>query len=218
VLSAVCPNVPPEEIDRLSAGEHDARLLTLRERLFGPTLMAVVTCAGCGEQLELALRTEDIRVPPRPATSDAEEIEVAGFGVSFRLPAVRDIARATTTRDVSAFRREVLARCVLDVRKDGMPATHDDLPAEVVTAIAERMEELDPQANVEIGISCPRCDRRWSAALDVALFVWAELDAWARRLLHDVHRLAAAHGWSEHDVLAMSPLRRSLYLDMLGGR
>ena len=37
----------------------------------------------------------------------------------------------------------------------------------------------------------------------------------AKRLLMDVHLLARAYGWSEAEVLALSPARRRFYLEMV---
>ena len=52
--------------------------------------------------------------------------------------------------------------------------------------------------------------------LDVASFVWEELDGWARRLLQDVAVLARAFGWTEEDGVALSPTRREAYLELAG--
>lgn len=46
----------------LSIGERDRRLLRLREEVFGAELASLVTCPGCGEQLEFAVRTADLMV------------------------------------------------------------------------------------------------------------------------------------------------------------
>ena len=52
---------------------------------------------------------------------------------------------------------------------------------------------------------------------DVAAFLWAAVERWALLTLRDVHQLALAYGWGEGDVLALSPLRRQLYLEMAYG-
>jgi hypothetical protein len=36
-------------------------------------------------------------------------------------------------------------------------------------------------------------------------------------MLRDVHALATAYGWREADIVAMSPWRRQVYLDMVSG-
>ena len=51
--------------------------------------------------------------------------------------------------------------------------------------------------------------------LDVAAFFWTELNAWAVRLLREIHALASAYGWREADILALSPKRRDLYLELI---
>ena len=38
----------------------------------------------------------------------------------------------------------------------------------------------------------------------------------ARRLLPEVHALASSYGWSEKEILALSPARRRSYIALLG--
>jgi hypothetical protein len=38
------------------------------------------------------------------------------------------------------------------------------------------------------------------------------LSHWAERCLDQVHTLARAYGWSEAQILALSPVRRACYL------
>ena len=84
-------------------------------------------------------------------------------------------------------------------------------------SLSVRMSELDPQAEIELDLSCQACGERWKELFDVEPFFWTEIQAWAGRLLLDVHHLAASYGWSESAILSMSPLRRSLYLNMITG-
>jgi hypothetical protein len=77
------------------------------------------------------------------------------------------------------------------------------------------MQEHDPGADVRIGLSCPACQHGWTLGFDIVSFIWGEIEDWAQRLLADVHVLAQAYGWSERDILALSPTRRQLYLEMV---
>ena len=45
----------------------------------------------------------------------------------------------------------------------------------------------------------------------------AGASARAGALLHEVHRLASAYGWSEAQILALSPARRAQYLALVEG-
>jgi hypothetical protein len=53
-------------------------------------------------------------------------------------------------------------------------------------------------------------------AFDIISFFWKEIDHWVKHLLLDVHVLAKAYGWSENDILEISPWRRRIYLEMIG--
>jgi hypothetical protein len=90
------------------------------------------------------------------------------------------------------------------------------LPAAVVDAVAKEMAEADPQADVQVAVACPMCGHRGRATFDIVSFLWSEVDAWACRILREVHTLASAYGWCERDILALSPVRRQFYLAMVG--
>jgi hypothetical protein len=92
----------------------------------------------------------------------------------------------------------------------------DRLPADVTEAISARMAEADPQADVRLNLVCPQCNHRWQAPLDIAAFLWSEIQAWAVRLLREAHLLASTYGWREADILAMTPWRRQVYLELIG--
>ena len=53
----------------------------------------------------------------------------------------------------------------------------------------------------------------WQLTLDIVSFLWSEISSLAKRHLREVHTLAWAYGWSEADILAMSPARRQFYLE-----
>jgi hypothetical protein len=65
---------------------------------------------------------------------------------------------------------------------------------------------------VLVSLDCPECGAGFDADLDPAAFVWAEVEARARRVLIEVDALARAYGWTEADVLALSESRRAAYL------
>jgi hypothetical protein len=60
------------------------------------------------------------------------------------------------------------------------------------------------------------CTYSWHAAFDIATYLATEVHTWASRQLREVHDLARAYGWSEAEILAMSPTRRRAYLELLG--
>jgi hypothetical protein len=51
--------------------------------------------------------------------------------------------------------------------------------------------------------------------LDIARYLWDELDDWAQDLLAEVDVLARHYAWSERDILSLTPIRRQFYLDLV---
>jgi hypothetical protein len=208
---------PRDMVARLAIGERDARLLRLRELVFGRRAAALADCPACGGLLELEFDTSAIRVNPGREPEQAGTVDVDGWQVRFRLPHSVDLASLIAHEDVGAARMQLLDRCVLMASREAEAVPVRELPARVVDAIAVRMAQADPQADVRLALDCPCCRHQWDAIFDIGSFLWAELDALATRLLREVHELASAYGWREADILAMSAARRQSYLGMVGG-
>lgn len=223
LLATVCPGVPIEALTQLSIGQRDAILLALRERVFGSAFTGLARCPTCSEQLELMLNTADIQVAE--ATAVTREtcqpktwlLTADGYEILFRLPGSRDLALLPEQADPLVARQQLLQQCILSVSHHGSVIAPTQLPVVVAEAVVEQMGQVDPQGNIELALTCPCCNHCWSVPFDIAHFLGAELHHWALRLLYEVHLLAQAYGWSECDILALSPWRRHYYLNMVKG-
>ncbi len=213
LLQAACPETPPQELLNWTIGARDAALLTLREWTFGSQLNALAPCPACGERLELAFEIADIRAPE---TVPAEVLAVSAedYALKLRVPTVGDLL-ALQTATAETARQFLLERCTLEARRAGEIGADEAWPEAVQAAAVAAMARNDPQADVQLALSCPQCEHQWQANFDIGSYFWDEINAWAIRLLHEVHVLARAYGWREADILALSPARRQFYLEML---
>jgi hypothetical protein len=195
---------------RLPIGERDRRLLALRTAALGERLDCETPCPACGERLEMALEATALACPPvEPGGTSV--LEDGGWRVRFRLPTSADLAACVAE---PAAGRALLASCVVEATEGDVPRPPEELPPHLRDGLSARMAALDPQADVRLALECPACGHGWQADLDVGAFVLAEVDAHAARLLGEVHGLARAYGWSEADILALSPARRRRYLEL----
>lgn len=216
VLAGAGAGADDDGARRLTLGEANAALLRLRAAVAGPTMEAVAGCPACGETVEWTLAVADLLAldgGPRPGPVP---IEVAGWHVRWHAPTLADL-RAPVPSDPLGAGIEpgtaLLNRCVEHVKDpDGRPADVAALPPAVRTALAGALEAVDPLAEISADLACPRCGTAFVSDVDVASFVWAEVDVRARRLLADVATLARAYGWTEPEVLALSQARRAAYL------
>lgn len=186
-------------------GSRDAVLAGVLADLAGATVWACTGCAGCGAALDVPVDLTPIARLPARQPGETFRIEVHGVEVTFRLPTSADLAAVRGT-DPDVARRALLAACVAG----------GELTDEVAGAVDAAMAELSPAGAVQIAVGCPDCAATTTAALDVGVLLWSELAARATALLRDVHLLATAYGWTEPEVLALSPQRRAAYLELVG--
>lgn len=213
LLRAASPGVDPLALARLPIGRRDALLLELRARTFGPKLEVLVPCPKCGERLEMTLTADELRVPAPEGPRGTLELE--GWALDYRLPDSNDLAALAHLKDPRAARARLLQRCVREARSQGQPVSLTTVPEEVLSALATRMAEEDPQADITFRLDCPNCRHAWRAAFDILSFFWTELENQARQLQREVHEIARAYGWTESTILSMSATSRQRYLELV---
>lgn len=217
LLSSAWPQTREEELGRLSIGQRDGQLLMLREALFGREMPAMVTCPRCSERLELTCDTTQMHADLCDEVQETFSLSVAGYDIDFRPPTMQDAIAAADEKDPTLSSQAILRRCLLSVRHGDVSITSAEVPSEVVEVVAQRMAKADSLADIHLSLSCPHCAHHWRSAFDIVSFLWGEIDAWARRMLSDVHVLASAYGWNERDIVTLSPVRRQFYLQAVGG-
>ena len=214
LLATACPELGDGDLGAMPIGRRDGLLLTLRDWLFGPELTVVTACPACAASLESTLQADDLRLDSA-SEGVVHAINIDGWRVAFRSPTSSDLLALRADQDLASARMSLLSRCVIEAtRADGAAVSAAALPDNIVAAVAQEMAAADAQANVELALACPACGHGWQALFDIVSFLWQEIHAWALRTLRDVHSLARAYGWSEADVLALSPTRRQIYLQL----
>lgn len=216
LLAAALPGVAHGELANCRIGKRDALLLEMRERLFGSDLECVSNCAHCGERIELAFPIEGIRAGH--GGDQVFEAEAEGCRASFRLPTSADLLAVEAERDASAAEKLLMRRCLITLTApEGAPLEIGEPPDGIVAAIDARMSEIDSQAQVVLDITCAACMRAARATFDIVAHLWSEIDAWSRVVMREIHAIANAYGWSESQILALTPARRRAYLDLIEG-
>jgi hypothetical protein len=215
LLSAACPEESDDQLANLSIGQRDARLLTLREWTFGSKLNCLTECPACGEQLEFAMNTDDIRVSDIKKQSDSHSLALDGYHIEYRLLTTADIEETSSYADKESMGAALIQRCIISARINGEEIPAGELPHDVINVLIGHIAENDPQADMQLSLTCPACKHEWNVHFDVVSFFWSEIQAWAARTMREVHMLASTYGWSEADILSMSPLRRRIYLRMV---
>ncbi|GGU83266.1 hypothetical protein GCM10010211_56560 [Streptomyces albospinus] len=217
---AARPGADTDALLSVPLGERAADLFALRRALFGDRMQVKIDCAGaeCGAAMEFELDARELGATRPLLPAGVLRVAEGEWEVEFRLPGAADLAAVGAAAvDGADARRRLAARCAVSAVRGGREASADEvgrLPGPVLDRFAEAAEQADPGAELTLNIACPECGAATPAELDIAAYLWTELDAWARDVLLDVHLLASAYGWSEPEILALSPLRRRYYLEL----
>ncbi len=218
LLVAAFPEMSPDGLAELSVGARDARLLHVREQLFGSQFLNTTTCPQCLERIEWKSEISEMRIHTSTDESVPHEftLEKDGYHLRFRMPNSKDLAEVIGSYDGDLAQRKILARCITSMEIADERCDVEHLPDHIMLMLNKRMEELDPQAAINMQVSCPACSHTWNVLFDIASFLWTEVNDWAERMLQAIHKLARGYGWTEKEVLQLSPVRRHLYVGMLG--
>jgi len=203
LLGAALPEQSLEHCAAMPIGARDAEILKLRRATFGGRLSGRANCPRCREEHEFDLDIGELlaSVPPQ-----AESEIALDNGLRFRLPDSRDLAAIAHHADAEAAARHLLQRCCVDApaELEWSHSLHEALDA--------RLAGVAGTADIQLRLDCIACGETWTGRLDADSYVWEEITEHARRLLDDVHGLAAHYGWSEREILSMSGARRDAYL------
>jgi len=215
LLLAAASGQSMDSLATLSIGQRDLQLLELREALFGRSVPCIITCPSCAERLELNLDSDALRVSAKTDGVQPEyTLKIEGFTLKYRLPNSADLslvnAASGNGRDL------ILQNCLMTAYQGKRQLDYAELPKEIQVALSNAMAEADPQSHLDLALTCPACEHAWSAVFDITSYLWSEIQNWAMRTMREVCLLARAFGWSEAEILAMSPLRRQLYLQGAG--
>jgi hypothetical protein len=172
---------------------------------FGDALRGLLPCKACGTRMEFEVSIGAIL----GAMTQPCDAEWSAGGWSFRMRPVTtlDLAGVATAPDP---RHRLLELCTTVYAEDAA-ATLAACEAEAV----QHFNRLNRDAETRFSLSCPACGKSLDVELDIGRFLWTEVRHAALALLRDVHELASAYGWGEHEILAMNSVRRAMYLEMV---
>lgn len=190
-------------------GARNLGLLALRNALFNRQWSLRSACPACATECEFAVDSVALagQLGGQPGM-ERTTIDWAGRSLSARPPTVDDLIAIAGVSDGAEAVRALLARCLEDA---------DDLAVDgqAIESLERSLEALDPAATISFHLRCVACAQEWSSLLDVGDALSTELQRAAERTLTEVDVLARAYGWTEAEVLRLSPVRRAAYLQLV---
>jgi hypothetical protein len=191
-------------------GRRNAALLALRTARFGRAWPLRSRCPACGAECAFEIDSGVLAgALGQEAPPAVERFDWNGHALEARAPTIDDVAAVAGAADPASAALAIIGRCIAG-----------DLDLETIDQagldeLGRRMEHLDPGAAVGFDLACPGCAGEWTAMIDVGEALWLELRGAAERLLVEVDALARAYGWTEDEIMCLSPTRRAAYLQFV---
>ncbi len=190
-------------------------LLRLRLANFGGEMRGHSRCKSCGSDNEISLACEDLLTAfPEADALPAKDGVVAALpsGVEARMQGLSSIDLAEAARlPAEAAALLLQERSMKSLAKDGEPRSWQELDAADQAALSQALENLSGGLRLEV--ICPACSGKENREIDLGMWLAQEVSRAAQGLIGEVDTLARAYGWSENDILNLSPARRRLYLE-----
>jgi hypothetical protein len=197
------PEAEPDSLADEPLGRRNHALLRLRRAAFGGRLRAYLDCPRCKARLDIEMDTTTFLASP---SGTAAPVDVGGR--RFRPPTTRDLAAIMDADLPERAALDLMRLCLLD------SGGAEDVTLEpLLESVEAALEQADPWADVSLDLCCESCAHEWAAPLDIAGFLWEEIEAYAARLLDEIHLLARTYGWSETAILRLTDARRTAYLE-----
>jgi hypothetical protein len=209
--------VEPSHAAALSRSDRAIALLHLQRGLFGDRLALIVRCENpsCGQEADLTLQLSEL-LRPHADVAETLVVETEAGRVVLRQPTGADDA-AVQHLPKDAASAELWTRLILDFAGRGRLNREEwsSLAASVRSTIAVALAETTSEPTLAFMVPCPSCRGWLELELDPAELLARRLGVAADRLFAEVHTLALAYHWSEHDILSLPRDRRWRYLELI---
>lgn len=200
LLAATLDGLSAADAAALPVDRRDRLLLDARIARFGRDIGFFVRCPHCGEGNEAEF---DLALLPDAAPAHGVAMQVGTREIWLRAPSSAAIARAVRTARTDALLAEIAG--------DAVPIDDPDLGREIEHALPAAF----PLFDIRFALSCSGCETAFDTRFDIVPWLWREIEEIAAQAIDSVDRLARAYGWTEREILALSPARRRRYLAKL---
>lgn len=208
------PDCTNDVFKNLSVGDRIKILLNVRELVFGNVLQCVTSCPSCLEKISIDINIDDLPGSKNPPHLDSEYLlDVENFKMKIRPLNTSDQTSTLliSNKKSSELAEHLLRQCILASK----PLLPDNLPSSVVSALSSKLEELDPLAEIELGLSCQSCKNKFERQFDVEKFVLDEIKMRRHDLEQEIHKIAFYYHWDEDTILSLPMKKRQRYVELI---
>jgi hypothetical protein len=200
-----------ESVRKMTVGDRIALLLHLRKAAFGDKMPSVLTCPACESPMSLDLSVTSLLQPVTTNPQKSYRLKVGKFSLRIRPLTGADMEALSSAEGAENPIDDLLRLCIVSSK----PELPQKLSPAFSSAVGSKLEQIDPQADTVLNLSCPTCGTTFQAPLNIEKYFLEEVAARQGQLDREVHWLALNYHWSEKDILALPVAKRKRYIDLI---
>jgi len=223
ILECCISNREGTKLDRsffwnLEIGKRTEYLLTLTSLSNSSKINVNLRCSNleCQQQMEITIPLLEITRLQQQSENQKTEIAIATEKLSLRKPTGND-QKLWLEQHFPDEGSATLAM-VQSLLVSEQPSTFKQVYSEEkdwIEMLNQVMEEIDPLVNFNLQVNCPYCGSKNLQDFDLGAWALQQLYGVQQQLIVTIHRLASHYHWSESEILAIPPGRRSCYLALI---
>jgi hypothetical protein len=206
--NGVDPKEKQRLLNSLTIGDFAALVLELRRLTSGDILRCIIACPACKQDMSTDIPITQMLQQSKNQPIGNRETEIGGFSLKLR-PVTR--ADLYSVGDSDNPEEQLARLCILDAN----PRLPEKLDASFISEISIKLAELDSQADILLGLTCPNCSHKFQTPFYPEEFFLLEIDAKKTQLEGEVHWLAFNYHWSEDEILSLPLSKRRKYVDLI---
>jgi len=202
----------------LEIGKRTEYLLTLASLSNSSKINLNLRCSNleCQRQMEITIPLLEITQLQQQSENQKTEIAIATEKLSLRKPTGND-QKLWLEQHFPDEGSATLAM-VQSLLVSEQPSTFKQVYSQEkdwIEMLNQVMEEIDPLVNFNLQVNCPYCGSENLQDFDLGAWALQQLYGVQQQLIATIHRLASHYHWSESEILAIPPGRRSCYLALI---
>jgi hypothetical protein len=223
ILECCISNREGTKLDRsffwnLEIGKRTEYLLTLATLSNSSKINVNLRCSNleCQRQMEITIPLREITRLQQQSENQKPEIAIASENFSFRKPTGNDqrLWREQHFTDETSATLAMVQSLLLSEQRSTFQQIYSQ-EQDWLETLNQVMEEIDPIVNFNLQLNCPYCGSENLQDFDLGAWALQQLYGVQQQLMVTIHRLASHYHWSESEIFAIPPGRRSRYLTLI---
>lgn len=233
-----------DKIFKFTIGQRTTLMLSLRKFIFGDKFQCIVKCNHCKSDLSLDISIDTIlQLDKKNNNADTDiqtkhDLKIDNFSIKIRPLNGYDqenlFYSSIIVKNENSFSDEEDSNNTINknneksqiktltglakssiVYSEPSISEQENLPLNIISAISQKLEQIDPISNLTFNLICYNCNHHFQTSFYAEEFILDEIDIRYPQLEWEIHWIAFNYHWSEKEILSLPINHRKKYIELI---